>query len=59
MEVSPKFLGVSTGSVAAAVVGYVAMRWVDSVMAGKVGWVRWEGKLDALGIAFPWYRSVE
>ena len=59
VEVTPKFLGVSTGSVALAVLNAVAMRWVDSFMAGKVVWMRWEGKLDALGIAFPWYRSVE
>ena len=59
MEVAPKFLGVSTGSVAVAVVEAVAMRWVVSDMAGKVGWMCWVGKFDALGISFPWYRWVE
>ena len=27
-------------------------------MAGKLAWMRCDGKIDALGIAFSWYRSV-
>jgi hypothetical protein len=59
VEVAAKLLGVSTGSVAEAVFDAVAERGVDSCIAGKVAWMRWDGKLDALGIAVPWYRSVE